>query len=303
MKLKPGSPPSPRTPQWFSDVFKDLRDRRLLLPALALVVALVAVPFVLANPAAPPPPPSAPLALPEDAAAVDAAVLAEQTGIRSYKKRLAELNESNPFKQKFALPTPGSVALQEDPDAATATTETTSTATDAWDSSGIESTSSSISESTSTGTSSFDDPTFDDTTIEDTTIDETTETTTTTEAEPPKPDVRFYADRVDITFGTLGHARGYDDMRHLEFLPDQKAAVLAFVGLAGSGDRAVFTLSSEVIETEGEGSCAPKKPAPCQFLTLREGEERRIKYALDGKTYRLKLRETRIVRIPDPRDG
>jgi hypothetical protein len=282
-----------RAPRWASDLFKDLRDRRLLVPALALIVALIAVPVLLASPAEPPPPPAPIAALPEGAGAVDAAVLAEQTGIRSYKKRLAELKETNPFEQKFALPTPESVALEEPTSAAVSSSQDSSVASSSTSTSAL-------SESISSSTTSTSDTTIDQTTIEDTTIQETAEPI---EVEPPKPELRFFADRVDVKFGPLGHTRDYDGVRHLEFLPDDKAPVVAFVGLAGSGDQAVFSISSDVVETRGEGSCAPKKPSPCEFLTVKEGEERHLKYGLDGKTYRLKLRETRIVRIPDPRDG
>jgi hypothetical protein len=132
-------------------------------------------------------------------------------------------------------------------------------------------------------------------------VDETVTETDT--PEPPKPEVRFFADRVDIALGPLGHVRKYDGVRRLDFLPEDKTPVVTFVGLAGDGgDQAVFSISSDVFETRGEGSCAPKKPAACQYLTLKEGEERRLKYEPNGKTYRLKLRETHIVRVPDPRD-
>ena len=86
----------------------------------------------------------------------------------------------------------------------------------------------------------------------------------------------------------------------LDFLPNDKAPVVAFIGLREGAERALFSVSSDVAETKGDGSCAPKKPAPCQFLTLEVGDERRFKFA-DGRTYRLKLLATHVVRIPDPR--
>ena len=69
------------------------------------------------------------------------------------------------------------------------------------------------------------------------------------------------------------------------------------------GDRAIFSVSSEVDMGKGDGSCAPKKPDPCQFLTLKIGDERYMKYGLEGKSYRLKLLDTEVVRIPDPRES
>ena len=51
---------------------------------------------------------------------------------------------------------------------------------------------------------------------------------------------------------------------------------------------------------DGDGTCAPHKPDPCQFLTLKPGESRYIRF--NDKTYRLKVRDTHVVRIKDPRD-
>ena len=65
---------------------------------------------------------------------------------------------------------------------------------------------------------------------------------------------------------------------------------------------AVFSVSRDVVETDGDGSCAPKKPAPCQYLTLEVGDQQTFKSA-DGTTYRLRLLQTHVVRVPDPRDA
>jgi len=116
----------------------------------------------------------------------------------------------------------------------------------------------------------------------------------------PKPEIRFFAGRVDLTIGPLGKAKTIENVRYLDFLPNDKAPVVAFIGLGEGAKKAVFSVSRDVAETAGEGSCAPKKPSPCQFLTLRIGEQRTFKYA-DGKTYRLKLLDTHVVRVPDPR--
>ena len=70
--------------------------------------------------------------------------------------------------------------------------------------------------------------------------------------------------------GPLGKASEYDNVKYLTFLPDDAAPIAAFVGLtdSGAGESAVFAISSLVEVGEGDGSCAPHKPAPCQFLTL-----------------------------------
>jgi hypothetical protein len=290
---KPKSPEI-KVPQLFRDVYADLRDRRLLIPVAALLVALIGVPVFLASD--PQPTPAPPVAVADDEASeVSAAVLVEQSGIRNYRKRLAQLKEQDPFDQKFALPSPGDVAIDEE----NAEAAGIDTGADAADTSAPVSSSS--TPSTDEITDSISESVTQASPPVDSTVQETTTVTETKPVEPPKPQVRFFDDRVDVALGPLGHVRKYDDVRSLDFLPEDKTPVITFVGLAGNGESAVFSISSDVFETSGEGSCAPKKPAACQYLTLKEGEERRLKYEPNGKTYRLKLRETHIVRVPDPR--
>jgi hypothetical protein len=278
--------PQVQAPKFLTDLYSDMRDRRLLIPALALLVALIAVPLLLSGSSEPvvaPPVTSAVDA--EDAAAVAPAVLAEEVGVRDYRKRLASLRETNPFAQKFTLPAGGGGGGGGEGSAAPTETST-STSTTISGSGG----STSVTEtSTSTETTSSDGSTTE---IDSTTVDQTTV--------EQKPEIRFFAGRVDVTVGPLGKAKTIEDVRRLDFLPNDKAPVVAFVGLREGGERALFSVSSDVAETKGDGSCAPKKPDPCQFLTLAVGDERRFKFA-NGRTYRLKLLATHLVRIPDPR--
>ena len=282
--------PQVKAPQFVSDFYRDLRDRRLLLPILALAVALIAVPVLLSSSSEPAPTaPAAPVAT-DEAAAVQSAVLAEETGIRNYRKRLEALGEKNPFEQKFALPEPGAGGADATASETSSTTDTTST-TSSTGGSTTTSTDASVSSETTGGSS---------TSVDQTTVDETTVNDGGSRSAPTKPAIRFYAGRVDVTVGPLGKAKTVKNVRYLDFLPNDKAPVVALIGLAEGARKAVFSVSRDVAETDGEGSCAPKKPSPCQFLTLRIGEQRMFQYA-DGKTYRLKLLDTHVVRIPDPR--
>ena len=94
-------------PQLLTDLYRDLRDRRLLLPAAVLAVALIAVPVALSSSAATAPttPPTAP-----DAGAslrqtaTEPAVLTRELGVTEYRKRLQALQSKNPFRQQFTLP-------------------------------------------------------------------------------------------------------------------------------------------------------------------------------------------------------
>ena len=292
-----------RPPQFFHDLYRDLRDRRLFFPAIALLLCLVAVPVLLGGGTGPAAVPLPVVVDPDEAVAVQSAVLVEESGIRNYRQRLEALAEKNPFEQKFALPDAGGT----DATTAAATDTSGSSAADASTPSSISSPSSSPPP---TGAdSSSPAPSVSPSTSAvggDTPIDPSTDPTgsSTDPTGEPAPEIRFYAGRVDVSIGPVGDRKVIEDIGYLNFLPNDKAPVVAFLGLVGGGgERAVFSISSDVSEIKGdEGSCAPKKPAPCQFLTLKVGEERVLSYGPDAEAYRLKLLDTRVVRIPDPRE-
>jgi hypothetical protein len=282
-----------RTPDILGDLYRDLRDRRLLIPIVALAIALVAVPVLLSSSGSSDvAPASTAAALPEDATAVEPAVLAEQNGIRNYRKRLAALKAKNPFEQKFALPTPSSVELEPDSEAASSAASASSiSSTVTPDTSAIADAAQSVTETATEPTTSA--PTS-------AAIDG--DGSSSQPVEESKPSARFFAGRVDVKLGTYGDTKDYKDVRRLDFLPNDKHPLVVFVGLTEDGSRAIFSLSSEITETAGEGSCAPKQPSPCQFLRLKTGEERELTVGAEGTAYRLKLLKTHIVRVPDPRD-
>jgi hypothetical protein len=280
-------------PRFASDLYRDLRDRRLLIPVAALLVAIVAVPVMLKRDSDAAPPLAAAAGVPEDAAAAAPAVLVNEAGVRDYRKRLDQLKETNPFEQKFALPTPESVALQGDDGSTAAPTAAAGTG----DSSGLDP---AVTDTTVTDTvASAPSSVTTDTTVTEP-DGEQVDTSVATEPEQPKPEARFYAGRIDVTVGELGDAKRVDGVRYLDLLPSRSQPVAAFLGLANGGEGAVFSVAREVVETDGDGSCAPKQPAPCQFLSMEVGDKRTFRYA-DGTTFRLTLRDTDIVRVPDPR--
>jgi hypothetical protein len=267
--------------QFFNDLHRDLSDRHLLLPAIGLIVAIIAVPMLLKSEPAVTPPPAAP-AVGEEATEVRSAVLTSDPGIRDYSQRLEALKEKNPFVQQFAEDT----GPAEDPGAvSTEGTDVTGSVPDSTPATGATDTGATDTGATDTGGAPV--PGSDG----------------AAPTEPTQPDVqtRFFAPRVDVTFGKLGDTKQIDDVRHFDFLPNQKTPVVAFLGLGESADKAVFGVSNEVAETSGEGSCSPHEQDGCDLLILRVGQERMLKL-VDGTTYRLKVLDTHFTRIPDPRD-
>ena len=271
------------TPQVLRDLYRDLRDRRLLIPVVGLLVAILAVPLVLAS-GDETVTPAAVAAPPEGAEQVSAAVLAEQPGIRNYRERLSALKEQNPFDPAFKARTPESTT--EDTGAAATSGATSGSAVPTGDSSTSTSTAGATTPSDPAPDTSAPAPT------------EPTSEVPDSETDQPKPEIRFFVGRVDVSFGPVGDAKTIEDVRELDLLPGDKNPLVSFIGLAGNGGHAVFGITPSVVQTRGDGSCAPKDG--CQFLRLGEGDSRYLK--TEGETYKLKLVETHLVRIPDPRD-
>jgi hypothetical protein len=259
-KLKP--------PALLNDLYRDMRDRRLLIPAVALVAALIAVPVLLStdSPSALPPVPPPP----SEATAAQPAVLAETVGIRDYRKRLEALKSKNPFKQKFALPTPESVALADQGSAGASTA-----ATDSGVSSG---TSASVP-----GSVSPDPP------------------STAPSAPLPQPapgsvkHTRKLITRVvDITLGPLGETKKYDNVKRTDVLPSNEEPLIAYFGASPNGKRAAFLISSTVVSSDGDGRCSPD-PETCSFVTMKAGDQRYLHIQAEGEAeevvYRFKLRK------------
>jgi hypothetical protein len=261
-----------RAPKFVTDVARDLRDRHLLIPVIALLVAIVAVPVALKSSAEPaPPPPPAGDAL--DGSATQPAVLAESVTVRDYRERLDALKSKNPFRQTFSAPKIGEgqqIAGLDDPLTTGTTPAPTGTTSDP------AATSSSGTTTSSTGS---------------------TNSGSNTSSEP-KPDTitRFVARRIDILVGPEGSETERNGVEQLTLLPSKSKPVVAFLGVSESGGKAVFLVSNDVSSTSGEGSCFPSQSS-CEYLVLREGQSRTFDYTPDGVTYKLKLRKIRDVKL------
>jgi hypothetical protein len=109
--------PEVKVPQGVNDFYQDLRDRRLL-PVIALVVvAIVAVPFLLGSSKKAEVPPSTSEALAKASGSSvdkksDLVVVRSTPGLRSYKKRLKR-SKTDPFKQRFLAPVTTNAQLGE----------------------------------------------------------------------------------------------------------------------------------------------------------------------------------------------
>lgn len=103
--------PDLKMPPFVSDLYYDLRDRRLL-PLVGLVlVAIVAVPFLLASSSQPKPVPVGPAPKPTGASASALTVVRATPGLRAYRKRLRGRTPTDPFRRPSGKPSLGAAQL------------------------------------------------------------------------------------------------------------------------------------------------------------------------------------------------
>lgn len=245
------------------DVYRDLRDRRLLSIAIVLVAAIVAVPFLIGSDAESGEPAggSSPADPVEGAEALEPVVTAAGTELRDYERRLDRFQLQNPFKQQLTEPLGGSLtdtSLTDTSESASATGETESADLD-------DSTSTAPVDTEDTGE---DDPTDPGRPVED-------------------PGAVLYSTRIDVRVGPVGDTEVVREVKEFEYLPDPSTPVVQH--LFGEFDltAAAFVVSPAAVAIEGDGRCEPS-PQACQFLLLEVGEEQKFEYD-DGVTYRLQL--------------
>ncbi|MGI9021177.1 MAG: hypothetical protein ACR2G3_10755 [Solirubrobacterales bacterium] len=273
-------------PQFLVDVFRDLRDRRLLIPAGALLVALVAVPMLLSRSEAPAPPPLAEVA---DATAVGAAtepaVLAENVTVRDYERRLDDLKEKNPFTEQFQVPPSDGGGLAGDGGGLAGSGLGGAQASGGGD------------ESPSGGGPIASDS---DSAINPSDVQPTSSPpTSSSPPKPPRIETRYFTWRIDVLTGPVGSAVERNGVGQLSLLPSKSKPVVVFLGITQSGKDAVFAVSNDATTIDTTGSCEPS-PANCAYVVLERGQGATFDYAPDGVTYRLALKGIKRVPISKP---
>ncbi len=273
-KAKPekGTSRSPvRTPRAVEDLYRDMRDRRLLVPTLALLAAIVAVPVMLsASPEEPPP--AVAYVPPEGAEAVSPAVLTEQPiGVRDYRERLDELKQKNPFADHFSFP-------KVDGQSATDT--------GAGDTGSTTDPGSSVDTSAPTTSNTDLPPTDPGTTDPDGSPD-------TTQPSDGNDVVLILAPRIDVLAGAVHKRKRIEDVEIGDLLPDRRKAPIAMLmGVSDDLEFAHFVVSDDVTDTTGEGQCRPSA-RNCEFLRLRDNEKRYFTYGPDDERFSIKVTDIR----------
>jgi hypothetical protein len=302
-----------KTPRLLNDLYGDLRDRRLLPVAIVLVVATLAVPFLLSSDDPVMPPAPADPAAATDEMPTMPAVLASNPSLRDYRERLDSLREKNPFADDSPAAAAAATAESAGEVAAGDEVETAASAGGASGSATFSETfSEAVTETSSGGGSAA--PVPDDVTIE---VDESGEGSSSGSggdggggnggngggSEPPEGG-QWYSYAVDVTTGLAGDLRERKNLQGLTVLPSRSNPVAVYIGVGDGGKEAVFMVSPDVVDSRGDGDCLPS-PSSCQYLTLRKNDERRFEYAPSGEpdTYVLVVDDISLEPLKDPPDA
>jgi hypothetical protein len=252
------------------DLWHDLKEKRLWPVAVVLLVALVAVPVLLAKPADEPsgPAPVATAAAPEPELLKQLAKVKLGDDEPGDGSTLGVFNPDNPF-----TPPKGAIKKQKD------------ASSDAGPSSDNgDSGAPSAGDDTGGGTGGGTTPTDPGGTPDGTPAPNDGGGTTTT----------TYKYVVDLTYSANGRTRRIKGMEKLDMLPNQSSPLLIFMGVTPKGSDAVFLVDS-TLKAAGEGRCKPSG-AECAFAYIGAGSEH-VFSEEDGDTYTIRIDEIRKVKV------
>jgi len=276
--------PELKVPSFLADLYYDLRDRRLLPLVALVVVATLAVPFLMGSDSEGVPALSAggTAALESSPEKTSKLTVVEATpGLRDYRKRLRGRVATDPFKQLYTEPAGGSA-----------------TSSSAGGSSSSESSSSS---STASGEESV--------TTESTTVEVETGgsshgggSSNGSGGSPPSSaqGARLFEFVLDVQISHTettpdgGQKMGEPEVRHrvrsLTQLPDKKAPVVTTMGPNLHTGKIVWLVSNDVGSLDGEFKCVARTPTgTCELLEIEPGFPLELVYGPDKVLYRIKV--------------
>ena len=274
--------PDLKVPDPLVDLYWDLRDRHLLPLVVLAIVAIVAVPFVLAGGSkqGPGPAPAVGRAIPSpEPTGSKLAVVEAKPGLRDYRKRLRRNKPTNPFKQRYTSPV-------------------------------LKGTKLGGGSTTSTGGGSKTTVTQTKSPNGTTTTEVTTETGSGSgsggggaETSPGRTLYTFAADlKIVRTTTTADGAKKQEPpvvKHHVippEPLPSEKYPVVAYIGYSPKTHLASFLISEAVTGVFGDGKCVAGT-SRCQLIQLEQGIPETFIVGEGGPRYKINL--LKVEPVPD----
>ena len=256
---------------FFSDLWADLREKRLWPVALLLLVGLVAVPVVLAKPFQEPAP------LPPDQSSQQSGLPKGATEVVAASEQIGAGSALDLFDPKDPFRPPESILKKAEPDTMAGTSSTPAGPSASAGASAPSGSSPSFGGDTGGSGGSGGGGGGGGGSI-------------------PAPITRtqHYTYVVDVTFKANSRIRKVRGMRRLDMLPSERSPLLIFMGVGSGGNNAVFLVDS-TLKGFGEGRCKPSN-SDCSFLYMGAGSEHQFTNE-DGDTYVLRVDQIRRVKV------
>jgi hypothetical protein len=284
-----------KMPAVFADLYQDLRDRRLLPLVALILVAIVAVPFVLGGGAEeeePVSPATPPVEAGASAANASLAVVPANPGLRDYRKRLRHRSSDDPFRPQYTGPVLEGTQLGGSPE--TSTTPTTTSE----ESSGSPSASSPAAPPSSgaTGAPPSAPP-----------GDGGSDGAGDQGGTPPQDELTFYTFAIDVKITkttTLPNGRKSkpeviekDRVLPPATLPGAKTEVITYIGVSPKTGKALFIVSEDVGSVFGDVECVAGS-GRCQLLELEKGLPVTFLYGENDTRYKVNVLDVATVAAP-----
>lgn len=262
-----------KAPPFLTDLYQDLRDRRLLLPIAFVLVAIAAVPFLLGDsePVEAPPAAVGVGVVNSGNATASLAVVEAKPGLRDYRKRLSERSASNPFKQKYTG-LPDDVKLES--------TSSSSSVGGGGSAGGADGGSVVITDEEVTAEPAPSPGSGDDgpSTPLELVIDAQVRRT---ETKPDGSEVR-------------GELEVRKNVPVLAKLPGEKTPIVTLLGANLRTERPVFLVSHGVSAISGEFVCASRTEV-CELLEVGVGTLLDYTYEPSGAHYEIKVTAVKVI--------
>jgi hypothetical protein len=269
-----------QSPELLSDLYRDLRDRRLLPVIVVLVTAIAVVPMALSkSPKAAAPAADQPAAVVQTKSSLPAAqVVVSAPGLRDYKRRLDGDSATDPFLPRIQ----GSGGGQSGP------------------STSITAATGGLGQTSSSGSGAPEGNTAAQQAQSGSSGGTPTQPSTTS---APTTQSKFFFYRVKARAGQVGQdLKVHDSVGSLTNLPSDNVPALAFLGVTTNSDfhpkTAVFLVSSAVSSVDGEGTCT-FAGTYCQLLSLKPGEHEDLVWT-NGLVYRVELVKFNLIVRKNP---
>ncbi len=296
-------------PEPLLNVYRDLRDRRMLSIAIALVAAIIAVPFLMGGgsggddaSSSSSPVAAAPFVGDEQ---LDPVVLAEAPGLRDFRQRLADYRSHNPFRVKLS---------EEERRALKAAQANGGGNGGGGSGGGGGGAGAGVDTGNGSGATPVDVPTLDvPADIGSTDTTGTTDTGTDTgssdtgsgsSGDPSGGDTsggsELVSYRVDVRVGPVGHTKVLRGVQQLEFLPDRRNPFVQFIDSDVRGTKVAFIVNPEAAALRGNGQCVRSKK-DCQYLLMESGDE--MYFDFNERQYRIEVMDIVEHREPFELDG